>query len=357
MRHWFSATRSRPSEAGTWLKSALTAGTSLSGALLLSTQVATAAQSTQGESTAERDESHYISCTRLDTLPDDDAGAWFAHSLIAQRCYGFQAVALRLGMGSLRTFLFEHRIQNGVEQQRVQYLDGPAETVEHENRSHGLWWTDHAAGPGPASIDDTVSQLETLYDFDLAARDIVAGRKALVIDITPRDSLRFPRRLWVDLASGLPLRQQLLDQKGQVMDIVQVVRLDSLVRTGEEIRVVTDEAAPLERQGWRPDWLPEGFYRQPLKTGTASEGDDVRRQLYSDGLATLSIFVAPTDGQRTTLREGVHQLGNFRAAARFIEFKGRDYQVIAVGLMPAETLARVVASVSQTSTDEDGSLP
>lgn len=321
-------------------------GAPLAGVLLLSGQVAIAAPAADTDSGPER--TRHIPCERLENPPEDDAAAWFAHSLIAQRCYGFQAVALRLGMGSLRTFLLEQRVRDGVGQQRIQYLDGQAETIEKPKGSRGLWWTDRAAGDGPASIDTTVARLETLYDFTLVASDIVAGRKALVIDIAPRDSLRFPLRLWVDLASALPLRQQLLDNQGQAVDTIQVVRLDSLVRSHDRVDVAGLDRSPPESMDWRPDWLPEGFHRQPADPRAAPGGVEVERQLYSDGLATLSVFMAPAE-ESVTLREGVHQLGSFRAAARFMEYEGRSHQVIAVGMVPAETLARVVAGVDPAS--------
>lgn len=201
---------------------------------------------------------------------------------------------------------------------------------------------DHS--PHLASIDDTVRQLQKHYDFSLIARDVVAGRKAVVMDVTPRDDQRFPHRLWLDIASGLPLRQQLLNAQGQVVDTVQIVRIDSLVRSSDTLYLHDSGGAAIPEADWHPDWLPDGFYRQPASLEVTLNGADLERELYSDGLATLSLFAGPA-GDGTALREGVHQLGNFRAAARHLQHDGQTWQVIAVGALPAPVLTRVVSGV------------
>ncbi len=216
---------------------------SLMGAVLFSPVLASQAQA--GEPGVEG--RTQISCSQLDQEVGDRGEQWFRRSLMAERCHAFQVVALRLGMGSLRTFLFEHRIDDGQEQENIQFLDGPAETVEHKGHSPGLWWTGQSRdAPHLASIDDTVEQLQKHYDFSLIARDIVAGRKAVVLDITPRDAQRFPHRLWLDVASGLPLRQQLLNAQGYAVDTVQIVRIDSLVRSSDTLYLheSEDDAMP-----------------------------------------------------------------------------------------------------------------
>ncbi|MFC0269426.1 MucB/RseB C-terminal domain-containing protein [Kushneria aurantia] len=313
-------------------------------ALLASVPPVSASQEEASVGEGEADTS--IDCQQLDQQPEDSAKAWFRRSLVAQHCYGFQAVGLRLGMGSLRTFLVEQRVDaDGHEKQHIQYLDGRAESIDEHGGQSAPWWIGGAGDHHPASINATVDRLAELYDFQMVARDVVAGRQALVLDIQPRDDQRFPHRLWVDLASGLPLRQQLLDGNGQAMDTVQIVRLDSLVRIEGSVDIGSSaDQAAMTSMGWQPQWLPQGFYRQPAQSSVELGGVEVERQLYSDGLATLSIFIAPVS-ESVALREGVHRLGNFRAAARRAEHGGGEHQIIAVGAIPAGVLSRVVAGV------------
>ncbi|SPJ34641.1 MucB/RseB C-terminal domain-containing protein [Kushneria phyllosphaerae] len=297
-----------------------------------------------------------ISCSQLDQEVGDKGDQWFRRSLVAERCHAFQAVALRLGMGSLRTFLFEHRIDDGQEQERIQFLDGPAETIEHQGHSPGLWWMQRPDGSAHlASIDDTVKQLQKHYDFRLIARDVVAGRRAVVLDVTPRDDQRLPHRLWLDIASGLPLRQQLLNAQGLAVDTVQIVRIDSLVRSTGTIYLQEPDSDDMLDASWQPNWLPQGFYRQPAALDVTLNDASLEREIYSDGLATLSIFAGPVKDS-TALREGVHQLGNFRAAARHLQHDGQSWQVIAVGAMPASVLTHVVSQV-HLQPAKDGGQP
>ncbi|WP_456270150.1 MucB/RseB C-terminal domain-containing protein [Kushneria sp. AK178] len=326
---------------------------SLMGAVLFSPMAAVAAQTDTGDS--RTDGRAQIACSQMDQATGDEGEQWFRRSLMAERCHAFQAVALRLGMGSLRTFLFEHRIDNGQEQERIQFLDGPAETIEHNGHPPGLWWTGRSgSSPRLASIDDTVEQLQDHYDFSLIARDVVAGRKAVVLDITPRDDQRFPHRLWLDVASGLPLRQQLLNAQGHAVDTVQIVRIDSLVRSGETLYLEEPDSDAIPETSWQAEWLPPGFYRQPAALEVTLNGASLQREIYSDGLAAMSLFAGPVD-EGTALREGVHQLGNFRAAARHVQHDGSTWQIIAVGALPADVLTRVVSRVHlQESTDQQG---
>jgi sigma-E factor negative regulatory protein RseB len=187
------------------------------------------------------------------------------------------------------------------------------------------------------------------YSVKIAGRERVGGFDCQVIEIQPRQPDRYGYRLWVDRATGLLLRSQTVNDRGDVLEQMAFaeVRIGGVDR--EQLKPSwptdgwkVDEAAhrpvDLKEQGWRlvP---PSGFkplytVRRPMASGPAVQA------VYSDGLASLSVFIEPaaaSDGS-----EALPQRGPINAYARRIG----DSVVTVVGEIPADT-ARAVAQAAE----------
>jgi len=190
------------------------------------------------------------------------------------------------------------------------------------------------------------------YSVKVAGRERVGGFDCQVIEIQPRHPDRYGYRLWVDRATGLLLRSQTVNDRGDVLEQMAFaeVRIGGVDR--EQLKPSwptdgwkVDEAAhrpvDLKEQGWRlvP---PSGFkplytVRRPMASGQAVQA------VYSDGLASLSVFIEPaaaSDGS-----EALPQRGPINAYARRIG----DSVVTVVGEIPADT-ARAVAQAAERVT-------
>jgi sigma-E factor negative regulatory protein RseB len=190
------------------------------------------------------------------------------------------------------------------------------------------------------------------YSVKVAGRERVGGFDCQVIEIQPRQPDRYGYRLWVDRATGLLLRSQTVNDRGDVLEQMAFaeVRIGGVDR--EQLKPSwptdgwkVDEAAhrpvDLKEQGWRlvP---PSGFkplytVRRPMASGQAVQA------VYSDGLASLSVFIEPaaaSDGS-----EALPQRGPINAYARRIG----DSVVTVVGEIPADT-ARAVAQAAERVT-------
>ncbi len=64
------------------------------------------------------------------------------------------------------------------------------------------------------------------YDLLLVREDRVAGRKAILLAIRPHDEFRFSHRLWLDRETGFPLKTELLDGDGSLLDQVKFADID-----------------------------------------------------------------------------------------------------------------------------------
>lgn len=198
----------------------------------------------------------------------------------------------------------------------------------------------------PALAAATTAELLQHYTVKNAGRERVGGFDCQVLEIKPRQGDRYGYRLWVDRTSGLLLRSQTLSERGEVLEQMAFadVRIGAVDR--EQLKPswptegwTVDEAAhrpvDLREQGWRLS-PPSGFkplyaVRRPMPSGQALQA------VYSDGLASLSVFIEPA--AESSASEALPRRGPINAYARRLG----DSVVTVVGEIPAET-AQAVAN-------------
>lgn len=269
------------------------------------------------------------------------ATQWLERGLWASHCYAFQARAVAIDVVDVRTLALSHRIQDGIRQQVVQYLDGPSVSIERRSPVGRLAWTqEHSNGelPSPASW---AAHLEKYYAIEFEDNARVAGRDAVKLIFEPLDQWRFSHEWWLDQETGLLLKHVLSDQQGRIIETFQITQLQSPQKYTGNVRGSTPSV--IVNTPWHSTWLPDGFVAQPVTFA----GDDVDQRVYSDGLATVSIFVEPLAPEETTaLQEGVKQLGVSAVAIEHtVNDEGR-WQLVAIGELPASTLQRIVRSIT-----------
>lgn len=186
----------------------------------------------------------------------------------------------------------------------------------------------------------------TIPDFYVARRlgsDRVAGFDADVVQLAAADDLRFGYRVWSEKKTGLVVKLQTLDRKGRVLEQaafselqldpgVRPDKLAKMMAVPDGWRVENAEAIKTtpQAEGWAlkseiAGFRPMSFYKRP------AEG--VIQWIFSDGLASVSLFVEPYDAQRHT------DAGLFVAGATHtLRQRVLDSWVTAVGEVPAHTL-------------------
>lgn len=332
-----------------WLLSGLLAAWPLAGLAQDAAGEAVEVSPGDGVPTAS-DEAERFDCRALSDRPaPESARAWLERSLWANHCYAFQARAVRIGSDGVRSLALSHDIVEGVEREVARFLDGPPVVFERRGRIGRLSWAD-GDGATPASPAGLVAHLEGLYRLRLSGEERLANRNTVRLDIEPLDELRYGHRLWLDMATGLPLKQILLDERGRVVETFQITQLNQprLHRGAIDL----DRRRPAPDDPWRPTWLPDGFIPKPVQTRSPRHDAAIGHRVYSDGLATLSLFVEPVAGQEQ-LMPGLHRLGVSHAAVRHRELGGRVRQVVVMGELPPRVLIRVADSVTWRAAAED----
>lgn len=203
------------------------------------------------------------------------------------------------------------------------------------------------------------------YHLAFVGSERVAGRDTRVVAIRPKDSFRYGYRVSLDRATAMPLKTQLLDEQGKVQE--QVLFSDISLREAipdsalqpsmpiESFAVRRSAAAtPRATTHGATDWVatrvPAGFALEVRRARTQSNADlGARHLVYSDGLATVSLFIEPAVAA-SEQAEGLSQMGS--ANAYTVVHEG--YMVTAVGEVPPVTVellaisARPVARSAET---------
>jgi sigma-E factor negative regulatory protein RseB len=197
----------------------------------------------------------------------------------------------------------------------------------------------------PALASAATGELLQHYAVQIIGRERVGGFDCQVLEIRPRQGDRYGYRLWVDRDSGLLLRSQTLNERGEVLEQMAFaeVRIGSVDRQqlkpswstdGWKVDETAHRPVDLREQGWRVS-PPGGFrplytVRRPMPSGPALQA------VYSDGLATMSVFIEPASSSARD--ESLPQRGPINAYVRRIG----DAAVTVVGEIPSST-ARAVA--------------
>ncbi len=214
--------------------------------------------------------------------------------------------------------------------------------------------------PISEAIPDRPETLDTAYQVSLGGMDRVAGRDAQTVLIAPRDELRFGHKLWIDREHGLLLRADLLDDQHQALEQVMFTEV-SLVESvpdawlepgtsGESFSWVRPDERP-DSDAVEPAWQiaepPPGFtlisHRQRHLAG---HDYPVEHLHFSDGLASVSVYVSPKEGTRA--RERRVRLG-LMGAVRLLR---DDVVITVVGEVPPVTLHRFAEGLAAASPAE-----
>jgi sigma-E factor negative regulatory protein RseB len=193
------------------------------------------------------------------------------------------------------------------------------------------------------------------YDFHIGRNTRLIGRHARLVVVSPRDQYRYGYRLWIDEASGMPLKTQLCDGRGRVIEQVVFASLttprvipDSAFKpdmstegfvTMREFPASVSAGAPVVP--WYALKLPPGFHLS-VRTEQVIPGaaGPVEHIVYTDGFATVSVFVESHMHPDHAL-SGSTQVGSSSAYATIVD----GHPVTAVGEVPPVTVRFIASSV------------
>lgn len=188
----------------------------------------------------------------------------------------------------------------------------------------------------------------------------VAGHLADMVEILPRDDLRFGYRIWSERQTGLVVKLQTLGEQGTVLeqmafselDLNATVSMEKLQRKmkdtrGYEVHKPLLRKTTAEAEGWRLKDSVPGFTAMSCHTRDAGAsmppGTAPMQWIFSDGLASVSLFVEPFDPQRHG-QEKTAAVGATHSVSRRVG----DHWLTVLGEVPPSTLRRFALALERT---------
>ncbi len=279
-----------------------------------------------------------------------------------ERAYAGRLVYLHEGM--LDAFALVHGSVEGRENERMQTLTGTAFEVIRDGEEVTCVWPASARAmvsrrPGdvlppkpPRGLKDVPPHYEATFKDD----DRIAGRRARVVEVRPADSYRYGYRIWIDRATQLLLRSDLIGSNGEAVERLMFTQLEprrsvpaSAFEATLEGMTYTEhsEPEPGDDAGasaqWRARDLPPGFEAVAhRRQAMPPRGNAVQHSVFSDGFAAVSVFVEPLS-EADMPPTGMSAMG----AVHAFGLRRGDHHITAVGEVPGATVERVARSVER----------
>jgi sigma-E factor negative regulatory protein RseB len=311
----------------------------------------------------------------------DDPRDWLQKMNHALATRNYDGTFFHLSDGRVETMRIVHRVRGGRVTERLQSLDGSGREFVRNNDELTCYLPDQHTvlveprpdhGPFLGSLPQFGADVNEFYRIESLPNTHILGRPARVIAVTPTDQFRFGYRLWLDEKTAMPLKTQLCDSRGQVIEQIFFARLDmpESIPDSDLAPVVHTEGMRWVRQGpahdgaspalsaYRASELPPGFRLTVAGAQTIGAATVPASHLvYSDGLATVSVFVEapPSDTPSSAVSspapppmQGLARVGSGFAFSTVVQ----GHQVTAVGEVPAQTVEFIAHSVKSSSGPE-----
>src|SRR5207253_2703579 len=252
------------------------------------------------------------------------------------------------GMSSARIW---HAQEGDVQVERVEALTGAPRSVFRRNEQVVTFFPEahvvrterrESLGLFTSLLKSSESAIPEFYVARRVGGDRVAGFETDVVQLAPRDNLRFGYRIWSERKSGLVVKLQTVDGDGHVLEqsafselaLDTPVRADKLTQMmgatqGWRVESLDIAKTTADAEGWQLRAPPPGFkpiscYKRPVAGQPAPEG--AMQWVFSDGLAAVSLVLAPFDARRH-MQEGLFASGATQTLTRRVQ----DWWLTAVG--------------------------
>lgn len=302
--------------------------------------------------------------------PERSVAEWLLRLQQASRVPSFIGTfVVTSANGAMSSARIWHVCEGDVQVERVEALSGVPRTIFRRNQSVVTFFpqarvavTDQRDAGGAFPNLLTSSSSASMADH-YAAKELgqsrVAGFDADVVYLKPRDDLRYGYRIWSEHNTGLVIKTQTLDSKGRVLEQsafselqlntpVQAVKLTRMMERTEGYKVQKPHRTPTTAaaEGWALSGEVPGFASQSCYRHGADTSASVVQWIFSDGLATVSLFLEPYDARRHP-GEGVVAMGATHTLTKRLPDASGPWWVTAVGEVPPATLKALVSRLQR----------
>ena len=290
---------------------------------------------------------------------------WIQRMSDAMRNLNYEGTFVYLHNNRLEGMRISHYKDGQGEKERLISLNGEAREVIRDNQNLTCIWpssqkvivdVSRKNSFSPIFIPEDIARLEKFYDMKLIGEDRIADSESVVVHIDPRDQYRYGMKFWINSENGLMMKSSLLDENANVVEEVMFTSLQ-LIEDGSQPAIDTmppiDDRFTLLRyhngdgsQVFAADSarqlpaVPGSFWRESVLRRKMPDSDGfVQQMLYTDGLASLSVFI---EKKSDDTQSGTSSMGAVNAFIRIFN----DHSITAIGEVPAITVKQMAESVT-----------
>ena len=290
-----------------------------------------------------------------------DLSAWLAQIHEASRQRAYAGTFVVSAQGQLSSARIWHACEGDQQVDRIESLTGAARATFRRQDQVVTFFpetrvvvsqTSEPQGLFPNMLPAHTASLAAFYRLKPSGRDRVAGFEADVTQLRPNDTLRFGYRVWTERQSGLLLKLQTLNAKATVLEQaafselqlgapLSFNKLTQMMANTEGYRIEKPEmqkASP-SAEGWVLKHAVPGFsslscIKRSISTAAPdAQAVSVLQWVFSDGLASVSLFIEPLDHRRLSL-----PVSHTEGATHTLTQVLGDWRLTAVGEVPLKTL-------------------
>ena len=295
----------------------------------------------------------------------DPAMEWVQKMSDAMRNLNYRGNFVYMHENQLESMQISHTRDAMGEKERLVSLNGEAREVIRDNQNLTCIWPSSRKvvvdlsrknSFSPIFIPEDIARLEKFYDMQLIGRDRIAGMETVIVHIDPKDQYRYGMKFWINTRNGLMMKSSLIDEHDreieqvmftslELLDDDEILDLDVMPPIDENYTLVRyhrgdNAATAAATSAWQLDEAPGGFWRESVLQRRIPNSDHVVEQMvYTDGLASLSVFI---ELQTNEAHQGSSSMGAVNAFIRILN----DHSVTAIGEVPAVTVRKVAESIS-----------
>ena len=291
---------------------------------------------------------------------DRSLGDWLTRMHEASRARSYVGTFVVSSGSSMSSARIWHVCDGEQQMERIETLTGTPRATFRRNDQVVTFYPDtrvavaerrESLGWFPNRLQSADVAMARYYALQALGSARVAGVETDVVQLQPRDGLRYAYRIWAEKKSGLVVKLQTRSADGQVLEQaafselqldapVSMARLAVMMAATEGYQVQRPDRVKTspEAVGWALKAAVPGFETTALYLRPAAAGDgrrdDTVQWIFSDGLASVSLFIEPFDPRRHAQTE-LPASGPTQMLMRRVV----DHWLTAVGEVPVATLS------------------
>jgi sigma-E factor negative regulatory protein RseB len=201
-------------------------------------------------------------------------------------------------------------------------------------------------------LPENLDRLGKYYTLQQLGDERIAGRTTSVLNVKPKDAFRYGYKYWLDSDTGVLLKCDLLDENNDIVEQMMYTSFNKdsaappsafnipLLEGYTRQTLDKSRGRPVDT-GWRVTNMPQGFMLTQ-STVRNDGGNGSLHLMFSDGLASVSVFIEPVDSSAHRL-DGASNMGALNAYGT----QSNGSQITVMGEVPQATLARIAESMER----------